>query len=217
MEFFYDLMRTETLPIVFVFMFFAATIEYFFPPFPGDTVLLFGAFLTGRGILPIPAVFISVTLGSFIGSLCIYAFGATKGRKYFLKKNFAFFSPSKVRSLESFFRRRGGAVIILNRFAPGFRSFFFVAAGMAKMPLLKVSIYSLLSILIWNTCITYIGNRLGYRWEELRGLLELYSRAAIAILSGLILLYIIYQIALKIKEKKNDIMETRKRGHKDGI
>jgi membrane protein DedA with SNARE-associated domain len=70
------------------------------------------------------------------------------------------------------------------------------------MPLIKVSIYSFLSILLWNTGITYVGNRLGYRWEELKGFLELYSKAAIAILSGIILLYIICQVALKLKNKK---------------
>jgi membrane protein DedA with SNARE-associated domain len=203
-EYIYHLMRTGTIYIVFGIIFISSMIEYVFPPFPGDSVILLGSLMAGRGELPVYPIFFLATMGSFVGSIAIYAFGATKGRKYFLKRNFAFFSATKVRSLESFFRRRGGAVIALNRFAPGFRSFFFVAAGIAKMPFIRVSLYSLISIILWNTGLTYIGFRVGGRWEELKELLELYSTVAVIFISGVFVLSIIYQVILNRIDKKRE-------------
>ena len=45
----------------------AATAEYLFPPFPGDTVTLFGAFLAVAGKLNWALVWGAVTLGSGVG------------------------------------------------------------------------------------------------------------------------------------------------------
>jgi membrane protein DedA with SNARE-associated domain len=198
-------MKTKTVSVVFVFIFFASTAEYFFPPFPGDTILLFGAFLVGRGLLPPHWVFISATLGSFAGSMALYAFGATKGRKYFLKKNHTFFSASRVQSLENTFRRKwGGMIIIINRFTPGFRSFFFVAAGIAKMPAVMVAIYSFTSIVVWNIGIMYIGYRAGLNWKDLRYYLNVYSYTIFTILSVIIAIYAIYWVGKMImKRRKN--------------
>ena len=206
-EFAHQIMQTKTLSVVFVFIFFASSAEYFFPPFPGDTILLFGAFLVGRGYLPPHWVFISATLGSFAGSMALYVFGATKGRKYFLKKNYRFFSTSRVQSLENIFRRKwGGMIIVLNRFTPGFRSFFFVAAGIAKMPAVKVSIYSFTSIVVWNFGIMYIGYEAGLNWKDLRLYLEVYSYTIFTILSVIIAIYAIYKaVQMIIKRRKNSL------------
>lgn len=199
--------KSETLAVVFIFIFLASSAEYFFPPFPGDTILLFGAFLVGRGSLPMYGVLLSATLGSFAGSMALYSFGATKGRKYFLKKNYRFFSASRVHTLENIFRRKwGGAIIILNRFTPGFRSFFFVAAGIAKMQAVKVALYSIISIAIWNSGIMFLGYRAGLRWEELRRSFEMYSLTIFTILSIVVIAYIVYRIVLVIvrRRKKNN-------------
>ena len=206
-EFAIQFMQTKTLSVVFVFIFFASTAEYFFPPFPGDTILLFGAFLVGRGFLPLHWVFLSATLGSFAGSMVLYAFGATKGRKYFLKKNYKFFSASKVQSLENTFRRKwGGMIIIINRFTPGFRSFFFVAAGIAKMPAMMVAIYSFISIFVWNLGIMYIGYEAGLKWKDLRRYLEVYSYTIFTILLVIFTIYAIYWVGKMImKKRKNSL------------
>lgn len=204
------IIKTETLSVVFAFIFFASSAEYFFPPFPGDTILLFGAFLVGRNYLPPHGVFISATLGSFAGSMALYSFGATKGRKYFLKKNYKFFSASRVHALENIFRRKwGGAIIILNRFTPGFRSFFFVAAGIAKMQAVKVAAYSLASIAIWNTGIMFIGYRAGLRWEELRRSFEMYSYTIFTILSIITIAYIFYRIVMIIARRRKKSNEEK--------
>ena len=58
----------------------SACIEYLFPPFPGDTITVFGAFLVARRGWSGPAVFGAVTVGSAIGCMLDYAFGRWLGK-----------------------------------------------------------------------------------------------------------------------------------------
>ena len=201
-EFALELMRTNAVFLVYIMLFLGSGIEYVFPPFPGDTVLLFGAFLSGLGDIPLVWTFAAATAGSFLGSMGMYAFGATKGRKYFMKKNFRFFDAARVQSLENIYRRRGGAIIIVNRFIPAFRTFFFIAAGIAKMPPIRVAVYSFISILLWNVLIAGLGYRAGSDWDALKGYLDTYSRAVLAGLAILAVGYIVYRLVRKKRDAK---------------
>lgn len=192
-EFALELMQTNAVFLIYVVLFLGSGVEYVFPPFPGDTVLLFGAFLSGLGDLPLIWTFAAATAGSFLGSMGIYAFGATKGRKYFLKKNLRFFDAARVQSLENMYRRRGGAIIIVNRFIPAFRTFFFIAAGIAKMPPIRVAAYSFVSILLWNVLIAGLGYRAGSDWDALKGYMDTYSRAVLIGVSILAVGYVVYR------------------------
>ena len=207
---FFELLTTRAIPIAFIVLFIASTIEYVFPPFPGDTVFLFGAFLAAKDLLPISVVFIAGTLGSFAGSLAIYAFGKTKGRDYFLKKDFSFFSASKVKTLEDRFSRWGSAIIVVNRFAPGFRPFFFVAAGIAKMPFLKVAVMSLVSIILWNIGIFYLGYRMGLEWEKMKRFLGLYSNVIIVFITTIIVIYIVF-LVVEARHNKKRTTDTKRK------
>ncbi|MBN1882319.1 MAG: DedA family protein [Deltaproteobacteria bacterium] len=201
-EFALELMQTNAVFLVYVMLFLGSGIEYIFPPFPGDTVLLFGAFLSGLGDIPLIWTFTAATAGSFLGSMGIYAFGVTKGRKYFLKKNLRFFDAARVQSLENIYRRRGGAIIIVNRFIPAFRTFFFIAAGIAKMPPVRVAVYSFISILLWNLLIAGLGYRAGSDWDVLKGYLDTYSRAVLAGLAVLTLGYVVYRLIRRKRDAK---------------
>jgi membrane protein DedA with SNARE-associated domain len=191
---FLHLLQTQALPIAFFVIFFTSIIEYIFPPFPGDTVLLFGAFLAGRELLPIWLVFLSGSLGSLMGSLGIYWLGRSKGRDYFIKKDFSFFSADKVRALEDRFAKWGGVIIVINRFAPGFRPFFFVAAGIARMSFPAVAAYSLVSIAAWNFGIFYLGYRLGQQWEEMKGFVQVYSTIVFVFITAVIIIYVVIKV-----------------------
>jgi membrane protein DedA with SNARE-associated domain len=200
---FIHLLQTQTLPIAGVVLFFGSIVEYIFPPFPGDTVFLFGAFLAGRGLLPVWLVFLSGSLGSFAGSLALYGLGRTKGRDYFIKKDFSFFSAEKVRTLEDRFARWGGIIITVNRFAPGFRPFFFVAAGIARMSLVPVAVYSLISITAWNLGIFYLGFLMGQQWEKMKQFVRVYSMVVFIFIAAGIVVYVVVTIAAARRKKRN--------------
>ncbi len=109
-------------------------LEYLFPPFPGDTVTLFGAFLVTQYSWNLPLVFGVVLLGSALGAMADFYVGVWMGRRYregrFLR------APSvrrRVDQVTGAFQRHGEAYIALNRFLPAVRAVFFIAAGMAGL------------------------------------------------------------------------------------
>ena len=73
------------------------------------------------------------------------------------------------------FRRHGAAYLIANRFLPGLRALFFVAAGMAGLRPGKVAFYSALSAALWNALLMAIGAAIGANFQELLGYVRDYS------------------------------------------
>jgi len=159
----------------------SAAIEYVFPPFPGDTVTLFGAFLVvARGWSPV-AVLVAVTAGSLLGAMADYYIGVGLARnpqgKNALSRRWAR-ALGRIEPLVERLKRRGAWYLVINRFLPGIRAFFFVAAGMARLPLRAVLFYAALSAIAWNVLIIVAGIALGASWERLQRAGQVYTTAA---------------------------------------
>jgi len=156
----------------------ASLVEYVFPPFPGDTVTLFGAFLAATARWHVAAVLLAVTAGSLAGAAIDYAIGRRISarpieelppRRRKLRERLA---PIVAR-----FERHGAAYIAVNRFLPGIRALIFVAAGAAKLPLGRVLAYGAISALLWNGLLIGAGFAVGENWELLLDLLRRYTAA----------------------------------------
>jgi membrane protein DedA with SNARE-associated domain len=65
----------------YTFLFVSALIENIFPPVPGDTVTIIGAYLVGVGALQFWGVFLSTTFGSISGFMGLYGFAFWLERK----------------------------------------------------------------------------------------------------------------------------------------
>ncbi len=173
----------------------SALIEYLFPPFPGDTVTLFGAFLiTARG-WSFVAVFASVLLGSVAGAWIDFRFGQWLRRRELAadashpgKKHSR--TREQVDKLVERFKRHGEVYIVLNRFIPGVRAFFFVAAGMAGLRVRWVLIWAAVSAALWNLLLIAVGSSVGANFDALRKFMSVYSRYAWLALAGIVLVVI---------------------------
>lgn len=154
----------------------SACIEYLFPPFPGDMITVFGAFLVARRGWSGPAVFGAVTLGSAVGCMVDYAVGRWLGRteERWTRGRLGRFRPQIDRLVERF-ARHGALYIAINRFIPSLRGFFFVAAGMARLPWWKVLAFGTLSALLWNALLLLLGLTVGQSWDRLVSLFETYA------------------------------------------
>ncbi len=147
----------------------AALIEYVFPPFPGDTITLFGAILITAYDWSFAAVYMAVLAGSMIGAMAAFYFGN------WIEKRRGDHDERAVDRLVAKFERHGPMYLVLNRFLPGFRAFFFVAAGMAKMPAKAVLVYGTLSAALWNLLIIGAGSLVGANFDHLKELLTQYA------------------------------------------
>lgn len=177
--------------LIIAVIFAASMIEYFFPPFPGDTVVLFGAFFSGLGGFSLFILWIVSSAGSLTGSLCLYYLSLKKGRKYFIEKDRAILTRSRLMKLESWFYRYGSAIIVVNRFMPGFRPLFFIAAGLSAVSFLSILVYSALSILMWNGLLTYIGYTAGNNWNNVIEMFKKYSAVTTVIALSLLAVWIL--------------------------
>lgn len=167
-------------------LFLCGAVEYVFPPFPGDTVTLFGAFLAATEGWSVPLVFAVVTMGSVAGAALDYALGVRMSRspvESLTGRRRA--AREKMAPILERFERHGAVYVAINRFLPGIRALFFVAAGMARLPLRKVLLWGAVSAMAWNGLIIGAGFAMGKNWDRLLGLLRTYTTVA-WILVGLV-------------------------------
>lgn len=171
----------ELGPLVLVLLFCAAGIEYVFPPFPGDSITLFGAVLVGASGWPVAPVFAAITAGSLVGMAIDHRFGrfvASRDRHW--RERHAWWRKTGVAldRVLPVFARRPTAYLILNRFLPSIRALFFVAAGMVGLPLWRVLLFGGISAVAWNALIFTLGSLLGSNWQALLGGLKTYNAFA---------------------------------------
>lgn len=176
--------------ISYLLLFICSFIENVFPPAPGDSVTVFGAFLGGRGKLEFFWVLFSTTAGSTFGFLFFYYLGYKLGRDYFVKKNFKYFTVEHIDSTTTWFNKYGYYIILGNRFLVGIRSVISIAAGIARMDQKKVITLCIISGLVWNSILIYFGYFLGENWKDIEFYLARYSQ----IVFGLIAITIIILI-----------------------
>ena len=152
----------------------SALLEYVFPPFPGDTVTLFGAFLITAKGWSFAGVFAAVLLGSGAGALADFWLGRWLGRTR---------HPKQLDRLVERFQRHGEVYLVVNRFLPGVRALFFVAAGMAGMRASRVLFWALVSATLWNLVLIAIGSAVGANFEALLAFFSAYSRLVWALVA----------------------------------
>jgi len=191
--------------IVFLTIFFASYIENIFPPIPGDTILIFGAYLVGRGHLSFGMALITTLFGSVSGFLTLYFVGFKYGRGFMYSKQQTWFSPQSLGRVERLFERWGYGVVLINRFMAGLRSVIGLFAGIGKLSIMKVIFLSFVSSLFWNGTLIWLGSSIGQNWEKIGVYITRYNEGVtilfVLIIAGfLIHRYLIVKSNLKKKE-----------------
>lgn len=142
----------------------AAFVEYVFPPFPGDTVVVVGAVWAVRADQGFAGVLLAVTLGALLGTVVDWYAGrkaATQLDRLSERRR------AQVDRLVGGFRRYGPVLLVANRFVPGVRALFFVAAGVAELSLPVVAAWATVSAALWNGVLLGLGAWVGWNLEAL--------------------------------------------------
>ncbi len=131
--------------------------------FPGDTLLIITGLLTFRDVIHINIWWVALAIGlaAFIGGECGYYIGKKSGPRIFERKETGIISMDSVRRTNDFFKRYGGAAVIIARFVPVVRTFAPIAAGIGKMDYRKYSVYNAIGAFIWGAGVTVVGFLLG--------------------------------------------------------
>jgi membrane-associated protein len=188
-------------PLSYLVLALAAALEYIFPPLPGDMIALFGTFLAASAGYHPALVYIALTVGAIAGSLVAYAFGRKIGRDEADWPRMLQGARTR-RALHATiarFERHGAAYLIINRFLPALRSFFFVAAGMAGMDVKRVVLFGGISAALWNALILAAGYAVGDNWETLQRWFERYTAVALGLVGLAIAVVVARHLVARVR------------------
>ena len=194
--------------LVFVTIFLASYIENIFPPIPGDTILIFGAYLVGHGDLSFTVALVTTLFGSVLGFLTLYAVGARFGRGFIYSKQRSWFSPDSLRRVEGLFARWGYGVVLINRFMAGLRSVIGLFAGLGKLNIFKVATLAFISSFFWNGTLIWLGSTIGENWEIVGEYLKRYNAIVSLVIVGIISIFIIHRFVVVRQNLKRGQTET---------
>ena len=156
-------------------IFLLMTLESACIPIPSEAVLLFGGALaagaTIAGVtthLNIIWVVLIGVLGNLIGSLLAYLVGRTGGRALVEKwGRYVLIRHKDLDRAEEFFARRGDVAVLVARVLPVVRTFISLPAGIAEMPVVKFSLFTLLGSLPWAFVLAYVGKAVAGNWQNI--------------------------------------------------
>jgi membrane protein DedA with SNARE-associated domain len=159
----------------------AMTIESAAIPVPSELILPLAGFSIARGV-PEPltgapwtywgAVAAGVA-GNTIGSLIAYAVGARGGRPLLERYGrYVLISRHDLDLADRHFARYGDVTVFFSRMLPIVRTFISVPAGIARMPLSRFVLFSVLGAIPWVMLLVWGGVVLGEHWTDLKASLR---------------------------------------------
>ncbi|MFC2103492.1 DedA family protein [Bacteroidota bacterium] len=186
---------------IYLTLFAFSLIENVFPPSPSDFVVVVGGSLVSTGVVDFFPTLIFTTVGSLIGFMILFYFGGTVDRKVVHSGKYKHIPINAVEKVETWFKRYGYYVILINRFLPGTRSVISFFAGMSNLDVKKTAILASISALVWNAIIIYLGYIFGNNVTVVDKYLSTYSNIAIGLTVVVVLFLIIKFIIGKKKTK----------------
>lgn len=143
-------------------------------PIPSEVIMLFGGALAG-GLLAthghshvtLVGVGLLGTLGNLAGSLLAYGVGRVGGRPLLERYGrYILIRHEHIDRSEAFFARRGDLAVLVGRVIPVVRTFISLPAGVAEMPPLRFSLYTVLGCLPWTFALAAIGDAVAANWNS---------------------------------------------------
>jgi membrane protein DedA with SNARE-associated domain len=183
---------------IFLLMFLEST----FFPFPSEVIMIPAGYLAFKGEMNLYWIVIVGIFGSVAGALFNYYLAMHFGRKFILRYGrYVFIKEETLDKLEAFFARHGELSTFNGRLIPGIRQLISLPAGLARMNIVKFSLYSGLGAGIWVIVLVALGYLLGSN----EALISEYLRSATVIaLISVVLITLFYIIRNK---KRKEILD----------
>lgn len=180
------LVREGGLPVIFALMALSSACI----PIPSEVVMLFAGFAVadpGQSAshhhMTLVGVVLAGLLGTMVGSWIAYGIGRA-GRLELFERHGAklHMGPAQIERGDEWFQRHGEMAVLVGRFIPVVRAFVSLPAGVAKMPLGRFTLFSLLGSLPWVIGLAIAGHALGGDWTSVRKGFEYVDYVVLALL-----------------------------------
>ncbi len=147
-------------------------LENLIPPVPSEVVLSLAGFRSRTGSLNVVTVWPAATLGSLLGALILYGLGGWLGYDRLCRvaerKWFILVSSNDLERGRQLLERHGSKVVVVARFVPVIRSVVSIPAGVARMPLRRFLLLTLVGSGLWNAAFIWFGWMLGEHWNRVQ-------------------------------------------------
>ena len=178
-------------------------------PLPSEIIMPLGGWMLikEQGLSPAYLLLAGFygALGNLLGSLVAYAVGAWGGRRFLERYGrYVLISRHDLEWADAWFARYGNAAIFFSRMLPVVRTFISLPAGIARMNLLRFSIYTLAGSFPWSLGLAWGGYLLGEHWEQLRAVMRPFDIPIIAALVALFALFLRHHWKRAMSEPKLD-------------
>jgi membrane protein DedA with SNARE-associated domain len=140
-------------------------------------------------------------VGTMVGSWVAYAIGRG-GRLELFERHGARFhmGPSQVEKADRWFQRHGEMAVLFGRVIPVVRAFVSLPAGIAKMPLGRFTVFSLIGAVPWVLGLALAGHALGGDWKSVRKGFEYVDYVVVV----LVVIGIVYAVVRRRREPASD-------------
>jgi len=184
LEFFSQLQPIHYMLLVLLAYF----IENIFPPLPGDTMLVFTAYVFGLYFGPGDFIWLYAfsVLGAVLGFMLMVFLGKRFDRQFFVEKNWKFASSDFMIKAERYMDHYGAWMVLGNRIFFGMRPVIGLVSGMSKLKWYNTLILVTVSSLVFNAVFIFLGYVLGENWDLIESILKNYSVFTIIALIALI-------------------------------
>ncbi len=145
-------------------------------PIPSEVVMLFAGFAaadqaqsSSHHHLTLLGIVLAGVIGSMIGSYVAYGVGRAGRLELFERHGDKFhMGPAQIERADRWFQRHGEAAVLFGRLLPVVRAFVSLPAGIAKMPLVRFTVFSLIGTVPWVLGLGLAGHALGSDWTKVR-------------------------------------------------
>ncbi len=159
-------------------------------PIPSEVVMLFAGFAVAdpgqsasQHHMTMVGVILAGLLGTMVGSWVAYGVGRG-GRLELLERHGGklHMGPAQIERADRWFQRYGEPTVLFGRLIPLVRAFVSLPAGVAKMPLGRFTVLSLIGAIPWVVGLAFAGYALGGDWKSVRSAFEYVDYAILIVL-----------------------------------
>jgi membrane protein DedA with SNARE-associated domain len=171
---------------------------------PGQHVVLFGHRIDSHfwGYMAIAAAGVA---GQTVGSIIGWGIGLYGGRPLVERHGrWLHLGPENLDRAERWFDRWGDWAVFLGRMTPVVRSFVSIPAGLARMPLGRFTLYSVLGTIPWCFGLAGAGWALGSNWHRFHDDFRYVEIAVVVLALALLVWYLRRRRATKMGRRASD-------------
>ena len=163
-------------------------------PVPEEAPIILAAVLSRKGTMLAPLAFGSCLFGVLLGDFLVYFLGYVYGEKVMsLPLTRKFLTRARETQMQGYFHRHGFKILILGRFAVGFRTAAYLTAGILKLPVLRLFLTDLLAATLSTSLMFGIGYVFAQQIETSLDKVKYWLTAGVALAVALLLFYRFYK------------------------